>query len=214
MVKLSKYVLAAIIALNVAIIVFSTVSYFDSQRLIHFNNEIMLFMIDAQDMQNSFLELGDEPDAKFCSLIDAAYTQKIGRNDELAGKMVEYEQANLVQEFNVLKRQFLLSNLQLYRLSQLQKRHCSSSHTDVLFVYSSRLDCYECQVAGNILTDARKGCNARVFVTDIEEKENLVSIADILDSNNITSAPSFIIGDKVIEGVINKGKMREMLNCG
>lgn len=213
MVKKTKYVLAFLVALNALILIFMTINYVDNQRIISFNNDIALFMLEATDMQQTFDSFEESPRPEFCAMVKRAFTQKLKRNDEMAEKMVAYEQANLIKEFRIIKREYLLANLQLYRLSRLQKEYCESTHSDIMFIYSSDPGAYDSVIAGQVLTEARQGCDARVFVTDLEEADSLVSIGALVERYKIDKAPAFIIDDEHIEGILSKEQIKEKIGC-
>jgi len=207
----AKYAIAALLAVNLFVIAFSAMNYIDTQRLLKFSNDVNSFMIDSQDMETSYQILRDTNDTVYCGLVDRTYNEKTQSINTLQDRMLSYERANLFSEFFVLKKQFLLANINLYRLSTLQKDYCNSRHSDLLYVYSSRQDCYNCKVQGQIIDNVRKSCNVRVFVLDNEE--NLASLNIIKKQYGIESAPAVMVDGKLYSGVQTETRLKELLNC-
>lgn len=207
----AKYAIAALLAVNLLIIAFASMAYIDTQRLLKFSNDVNSFMIDSQDMETSFQILRDTNDTAYCGLVDRTYNEKTQSINTLQDRMLSYERANLFSEFFVLKKQFLLANVNLWRLSTLQKNYCNSRHSDLLYVYSSRKDCYDCRVQGQIIDSVRKTCNVRVFVLDTEE--NLASLSIIKKQYNIENAPAVIVDGKLYNGVQSEAALKELLKC-
>lgn len=207
-----KYALAILVALNILFIAFSAMNYLDLQRLLHFTNDLTTFSAHSQDVEASMLMLQDSNQSGYCAILDQTYREKTSQTNQLMERMLTYERANLFQEFYALKTNFLLTNLQLWRLSRMEKQYCSSSHQDLLYVYSSRPDCYACQVMGQIIDNVRPACNVRVFVMDNEQ--SLASASIIKSKYNITSAPTLIVNDRKYEGVQTEAELKKTLGCG
>jgi len=210
MVKLN-YALAILVALNIALIAFSAMNYFDLQRLLRFGNDVSAFGSQVQDVQVSMSMLQESNQSGYCQILDQTYQEKINQTNLLTERMLTYERANLFQEFFALKANFLLSNIQLWQLSRMEKQYCPSPHQDLLYAYSSRQDCYSCQVMGQVIDDVRYTCNVRVFVMDVEQ--SLASTDIVKRKYNITSAPVVVVNDKAYAGPMTEAQLRAILNC-
>lgn len=207
-----KYAIAIVMALSLFFITISIINFMDNQRLIRFTNDLVSFTSETQDLEYSLSLLKPGSDQEFCSIIDSAYTTKITKNNELMTTMLSYERASLFAEFHALKKQFLLSNVQLWRLSQLQREYCYSNHSDILYIYSSNPSCSECIVQGRILDSARAACpNARVFVMDADE--SLTSLDLIKKKYNVTGAPTLIIDGKAYPRVLRESEIKSLIGC-
>jgi hypothetical protein len=207
-----KYAMAAVLTINLFFIILSVVDYMDLQRLLRFSNDLASFSTSAQDLQTSISMISLEKNPEHCSIIDAAYRNEIAQTDALMDKMLGYERANMFAEFFALKRQFLLSNVQLWQVSQAEREYCAVSHSDILYVYSSNPGCQDCQVQGGIIDSVRTSCpNVRVFVMDIEEK--LTTLEIIRNRYNISSAPSLVINGNTYDGIMDENAMRREVGC-
>ena len=167
----TKYAMAAVLMVCLFFITLSVIDYMDIQRLLRFSNDLASFSTETADLESAVALLRVEPPSgEYCAIIDLAYQQKITKTNDLMERMLAYERANMFAEFFALKRQFLLSNVQLWQVSQMEKQYCNATHTDVLYIYSSDPSCSECQVQGKILDGVRASCpNVRTFVMDIRE---------------------------------------------
>ncbi len=207
-----KYAIAIVMSLSLFFITISIINFMDNQRLLRFSNDLASFSSEAQDLEYALLLLKPGQGQEFCSIIDNAYQTKITRNNELMTTMLSYERASLFAEFHALKKQFLLSNLQLWQVSQLQRQYCYSNHTDILYIYSSNPSCSDCIVQGRILDTARSECkNARVFVMDMDE--SMTSLDIIKKKYGVSSAPSLVIGGKVYPGVMRESDVKGFISC-
>ena len=208
-----KYAMAAILMVNLFFITLSVIDYMDMQRLLRFTNDLASFSAETADLESAVALMRMQPvTPEYCGIIDSAYQQKITRTNELMERMLAYEKANMFAEFFALKRQFLLSNIQLWQVSQMEKQYCASNHTDVLYVYSSDPSCSECQVQGKILDGVRASCpNVRTFVMDI--KESMATLDMIKMKYNVTSAPTIVVGGKAYAKVLPADEIKMLVSC-
>ncbi len=208
-----KYAMAAVLTVNLFFITLSVVDYMDLQRLMRFGNDLASFSTGAQDLESSMALLRlEKNNPEYCGIIDSAYQQKIAQTNTLMEKMLGYERANLFAEFYALKSQFLLSNVQLWQVSQMEREFCAATHSDILYIYSSNPNCQECQVQGRIIDGVRSDCkNVRVFVMDIQE--GLTSLDIIKKKYNISSAPSLVIDGKTYAGVMDSARVKKEITC-
>lgn len=208
-----KYAMAAILMVNLFFITLSVIDYMDMQRLLRFTNDLSSFSSETADLESAVALLrAEQPSTEYCAIIDTAYQQKITKTNELMERMLAYERANMFAEFFALKRQFLLSNVQLWQVSQMEKQYCNAMHSDVLYIYSSDPSCNECQVQGKILDGVRASCpNVRTFVMDI--KESMATLDMIRLKYNITSAPTLVVGGKTYQGVLPADGIKRLVSC-
>lgn len=208
-----KYAMAAILMVNLFFITLSVIDYMDMQRLLRFTNDLSSFSTETADLESAMALLRtQQPSGEYCAIIDSAYRQKITRTNELMERMLSYERANMFAEFFALKRQFLLANVQLWQVSQMEKQYCNATHSDVLYIYSSDPSCSECQVQGKILDGVRAACpNVRTFVMDI--KESMATLGMIKLKYNVTSAPTLIVGGKTYGKVLPAEEIMRLVSC-
>jgi hypothetical protein len=208
-----KYAMAAILMVNLFFITLSVIDYMDMQRLLRFSNDLASFSTEAADLESSVMLIQlEQASPKYCAVVDAAYQQKITRANELMERMLAYERANMFAEFFALKRQFLLSNIQLWQVSEMQKQYCATGHSDILYIYSSNPSCQECQVQGKMLDSVRANCsNVRTFVMDIEE--NMTTLDIIKMKYNITTAPSLVVNGKTYNKVLREDEIKALVSC-
>jgi len=208
-----KYAIAAILMVNLFFITLSVIDYMDMQRLLRFTNDLASFSSETADLESAVTLLrAEQPSSEYCAIIDTAYQQKITKTNDLMERMLAYERANMFAEFFALKRQFLLSNIQLWQVSQMEKQYCATNHTDVLYIYSSDPACSECQVQGKILDFVRASCpNVRTFVMDI--KESMATLDMIKMKYNVTSAPSIVAGGKTYSKVLPADEIKQLVSC-
>lgn len=208
-----KYAMAAIIMVNLFFITLSVIDYMDMQRLLRFTNDMASFSAEATDLESAASLLrAEQGNPEYCEIIDTAYQQKITKTNELMERMLAYERANMFTEFFALKRQFLLSNIQLWQVSQMERQYCNATHSDVLYIYSSDPSCNECQVQGKVLDSVRSSCpNVRAFVMDI--KESMATLDMIKMKYNVTSAPTLVIDGKTYGKVLTEGEIKGLVSC-
>ena len=208
-----KYAMAAILMVNLFFITLSIIDYMDMQRLLRFTNDLASFSAETADLESAVALLRvEQPSEGYCSIVDTAYQQKITKTNDLMERMLAYERANMFAEFFALKRQFLLSNVQLWQVSQMEKQYCNVTHTDVLYIYSSDPSCSECQVQGKILDGVRISCpNVRTFVMDI--RESMATLDMIKMKYNITSAPTLVVDGKTYSKVLSADEIKQLVSC-
>jgi len=208
-----KYAMAAVLMVSLFFITLSVIDYMDLQRLLRFSNDMASFSTEASDLESAMALIRlEQTSPGYCAIMDSAYGQKINQTNALMERMLAYERANMFSEFFALKRQFLLANIQLWQVSQMEKQYCAANHTDVLYIYSSNPSCQECQVQGKMLDSVRAACpNVRTFVMDADEGMATLDIIKI--KYNITSAPSLVIDGRTYGKVLREDEIRKLVSC-
>lgn len=113
------------------------------------------------------------------------------------------------EQILLIKREYILSQIRYWLLSEKFKNDCSTDTVSVLYFYSDE-NCWECSAQGLILTYLKDTLKDKFLVFTFDSDFVNEPMVDILKSSyNITISPSLVIEGEKYEGLIEK---EEILN--
>ncbi len=125
-----------------------------------------------------------------------------GELDEL-GKKLEWSQTNLgdTDEVTYLKKYYSLLEIKDYLLMKKVSVSCGTKSAFILYFYTTKDNCSECEKEGMVLSDLRdKYPELRVYsfdyATDLSAIKSLLQIYKIKD----TELPALVVDDSLLTG--------------
>jgi hypothetical protein len=213
---MNRYLLAGIITAAILAVVFAVVSLLDDARISTLNRDIDDFGIQSESSRLLFFynQVFSPIESKaFCEITNKSATARSNEGDLFYSKIAEYEQANLLGNYSALKKKYILNRVELWLYTTLQVKTCDSNFVPVLFFYSTKPACPECEVQGQILEEIRNECpNVKVFALATDEGIDLVSLAQA--QFGISTIPSVVVNNKdVFSGLKSKQELLKDINC-
>lgn len=219
--NMNRYVLAGTITLAILAVVFAVISFLDDSRISVLNRDIDELNTQSESSRLLFFYnqvFSPAENKAFCEVTNKSATLRSNEGDLFFSKLAEYEQANLLSNYETLKKKYILNRVELWLYTSLQVKTCDSNFVPVLFFYSTKPPCPECLVQGEILEEIRNECpNVKVFALATDEGIDLVSL--ILAQFTIAAVPSVVINNKDVfssltpkEAILSKIECKQLQN--
>lgn len=212
--KKSRYFIVLLLTLAVFVIgvLIGVVISRERATYIQDENRIQRLNYDSLQLQYFYIQ-NILSNAKDCSVASKTLEEQISNlallGDRLEG-FIRGTSAN-VKELNFLKREYTLAELRYWLFLNDVREICNDDNVYILYFYSNA-DCDECRTQGVILSFLKDNFRERllVFALDSDFKdEPLLSI--IKNSFNVTISPTLVINDEKHEGLIEKGKLLNII---
>ncbi|GIU68873.1 MAG: hypothetical protein KatS3mg002_0109 [Candidatus Woesearchaeota archaeon] len=214
--KRRRYLFAFIISASIFALGFFFGFLMDLQRIDYFTslNEIQKINLRSIQLQYELLQnidTGNQCKA-FRFVFDSAI-QELEKNRE---RLESYERQSTVrkEDFNMLKREYTLSQINFWQISKNFKKTCpdDSDFVTVLYFFSDTKNCPDCEKQAAVLNYYKDKLNENLLIFAIDEtfedKESLIKL--LKQAYEINSYPSIIIGEKKY-GLLTSQDMREIL---
>ncbi len=188
----------------------------DNERTKYFlsYNEVQKQNVRSMQLQFELnnLKIGSNQCAKTKSLFDY-YLVELEDNRERLNTYVS--QAKVTKDdFTILKRDYVLSQLNFWMLTEDMKENCpdNSNFTTVLYFYSSKEKCPSCADQGFNLDyyKVKLKTNLLIFAIDEEFSYQEPIIQILKDVYKITSYPTLIINGEKQEGFVDRDSLQEI----
>ncbi len=213
---MNRYLLAGTITIAILAVVFAVISFLDDSRVSALNRDIEELNTQSESSRILFFYnqvFSPSENKAFCNITNQSATRRSNEGDLFFSKLAEYEQANLLSNYETLKKKYILNRVELWLYTTLQVKTCDTNFVPVLFFYSTKPPCPECLVQGEILEEIRNQCpNVKVFSLATDEGVELVSL--IQAQFNIATNPSVVINNKdVFSSLTPKEKILQKIEC-
>lgn len=213
---MNRYLTAGIITAVILAMVFAVVWFLDDNRITVLNRDIDELSTQSESNRILFFynQVFSPTESKeFCEVTNKSATLRSNEGDLFFSKLAEYENANLLGNYETLKKKYILNRVELWLYTSLQIKTCDSNFVPVLFFYSGKKPCSECQVQGEILEEIRNECpNVKIFALSTDEGVDLVPL--IQAQFKVSGVPSLVINNKdVFTSLTPKNKLMEKIQC-
>jgi hypothetical protein len=209
-------ILAVVLIMLIAVLV---IKFVDDYRFSSISKDINNLLIDSESsriilMYPEIFEIKEKDREKFCEYLEFNTKKQMDKGFKLVNLLKIYEESNLLADYEITRKQYFLSNVELYYYTLQSKKYCNNTNiSTILFFHYSETKSPECIVQGEILDKIREKCkNVRIITlaTDLG-----ISPIELLKSRyNITSAPSLVVDDKVvIRNLTTEEEILKYLKC-
>jgi len=127
-------------------------------------------------------------------------------------KLVRYIKDSKLNDdaFNLLKRKYMIEQLNYWLLSQQAKELCSENLVSVLYFYSDDKECPRCGDQEFVLNYLKSVLEQNVLIFALDAQFEQEPMVGILKSRyDITGFPTLIIGDDALTGFQDKDMLME-----
>ncbi len=159
-------------------------------------DSISLDILSSETQYNLLSELS-------CSNIDDSLLSK--ELNELASKIEYGEQNNIgsKEELLSLRKYYSILQIKDYLLMKKTEEKCGLRITNIIYFYSNKVDCSDCEKQGYILTDIRQNYpNVRVYAFDYNlDLSALSALKTIYRVKEPERLPALIVNGKVYYGL-------------
>ncbi|MBI4173958.1 MAG: hypothetical protein HY519_04525 [Candidatus Aenigmarchaeota archaeon] len=129
--------------------------------------------------------------------------------ERLPRKLEVYvNETTLDQQYEQVKKDYMLISLRVWLLSKITKEKCGSETVPVIFFYSRQ--CPDCIRQGEELDLARGNvANLAIFTIDAGLDEPVVKA--VKETYNITATPSLVAGNATFNRLVSAAELQELL---
>lgn len=147
-----------------------------------------------------------------CPAISTSLNRYINATEKSRMELESYIDKNIMHgnEFELLKREYMIAQLNYWIMSKKTKAICGSDFVTVLYFHSKRCD--RCDDQGFVLDYFKKMLGDRLLVFTIDAEFSVEpNIPLLVDTYNITQMPTLIIDEKKFEGFQSKDALMDEL---
>ncbi len=162
--------------------------------------------INSLRLQHAFID--QLHSQKNCAALDSAFERSLTELENTRVRVENYRNsANFnAREFDLLRRSYVLSQLDYMLLSEKTNRLCSSDVANVLYFFSK--ECSTCDDQSFILTFLRQKLKERMFVFAFDASFTDEPVLQmLLNSYNVTEFPTIIIRNNTYVGFMPKDNL-------
>lgn len=212
--SIKNYLVAGFITLLVFITGLLVGITTSDKRLSFSEEQINQHRLELDSLQLQYLFMDQQGTKSNCAAISLTLEENIKKLSVLGEKIGRYsENVNFnEQEFNFVKREYLLAQIRYWLLAQKAKQICNTDALTVLYFYSDEAECFECTTQSRILTHLKGMFKDKLLVFSLDAsflQEPLVPI--LQQTYNVTRFPSVVVEDKSFYGLVNEDELTEEL---
>jgi thiol-disulfide isomerase/thioredoxin len=212
-----RYVFAFIITAAIFFLGFFFGFLMDIKRVDYFTtiNQVNQMNIRSLQLQNDLVKSGfaDNQCSAFRFMFDKAIIELENNRERLE----LYNQQSKVgkSDFDILKREYLLSQINFYQISKNLKDSCpkQSDFVTIIYLYSDNKNCPDCDKQASVLNFFKLELkeNLLIFALDeqFDDQEPIITL--IKEAYNINEYPALIIDDKLFLNYTEQKTLAEIL---
>ena len=210
----SRYFKALILTIVVLFVGLGAISFLDNNRISGISSTIEKNSLDLQESQQLFLYDSLFDDISICNALE----KKIDSGkDKASGILAELENAQRNSLFSgdisLLKRKFLLQNIELYLLIQKSVLDCGSENVEpILYFFPDKEYCLDCASQAKVLDSVVAKCdNVRVFAFPHDLDVPVINL--LIEKYSVTSYPSIVIKGVKYSGIQKEEAILSKISC-
>lgn len=194
-----RYLIAFFITAFLFLTAFYLSNYFNNKKIDQIRsieNSISVDILSSETQYNLLSELS-------CNNVDDSILSK--ELNDLAGK-IEYGEEQSIgskEELLSLKKYYSLLQIKDFLLMQKAEEKCNLKVTSIIYFYSNKDNCSDCEKQGFILTDIRQNYpNVRVYSFDYNLDLSAISaLKSIYKINSEAELPALVVNGKAYYGL-------------
>ena len=209
----NRYLKAFFLTLAILIVGLVAISFIDNSRLSSISDSVESSSLELQASQQLFLYEAVFPDETLCSVLNKRIELQKNQSISVLNEIESAQNNSLFGNTGLLKKKFLLQNVELYLLIKKAENDCGSKEIiPILYFFPDKVYCADCASQAKVLDSVAAKCsNVRVFAfpTDLD-----VPVIDLLSAKySVKTHPSLVVNDKKLEGVISEPGLLKEFSC-
>lgn len=161
---------------------------------------------DSLQLQYLYLQKGS------CPVLEKTLEQNINDLENQRAKVEEYVKDSDREEFKLLEREYMLSEIRYWLLAKQSKLDCGSDAVSILYFYSDiEGECDDCSAQGTILSYLKEKFKDRllIFSIDVNVDDSMLSI--LKKSKDINKLPALIVEDDKYSELIETEELEKTI---
>lgn len=206
------YIAAAIITTLLLATGFLLGMLIEGQRIGYIQEKDFEKRIELESLQVQYLYINVLSQEKNCPAMQTTLSTSVRTLEETRQRLEDYMKDSVLnnKEFELLLRQYMIQETRYWLLAKQAKEMCETDTVTILNFHSR--ECDGCEEEGFLLSYMKKkfGDKLLIFSFDTDFKEEpMVQI--LMDSYNITSTPTIIVGERKIEGLTTREELHKII---
>ncbi|MFH1071938.1 MAG: hypothetical protein V1743_00750 [Nanoarchaeota archaeon] len=212
--KKRRYVAAFFITLLIFILGNLVGIVIESKRVNVIEQKSQLQRLDYESLQVQYLYMNQLIQERDCDAMSKAFESNVRSLEDARLKLETYEQDSLLykQDFEVLRRNYVLAQIRYFLLAKQTKELCKKDIVSVLYFFSSKEECPDCEEQAFVLTYFKKLLKDNILIFSFDGRmEDEPMILLLKERYNVTSYPTIVVEGVRYEGLFNKNKLQKEL---
>jgi hypothetical protein len=215
--KKRRYVLAFIIAAALFFLGFFFGFIMDLNRVSYFDQMNSEQQLNIRSLQLQYELLKGDGIQERCGAFRFLFDKYINELENNRARLDSYSKQSevKVEEFDTLKRQYVISQINFWYIAMNFKEACpnSSDFVTILYFYSNNQVCPDCDSQATVLNYYKTILkdNLLIFSFDhqFSQTEPLIGLLEGIYS--VKSYPTLVVNNKAHEGLLSKGNLSDIL---
>ena len=161
---------------------------------------------DSLQLQYLYLQKGS------CPVLEKTLEQNIDDLETQRAKLEEYVKDSNAEEFKLIEREYMLSEIRYWLLAKQSKIDCGSDTVSVLYFYSDvEGECDDCSAQGTILNFLKETFKDRllIFSIDVNVEDPILSI--LKKTKNIEELPTLVVEEDTYSGLLETKELKNII---
>ena len=202
-----KYVIAFILTLGIFLLGMLFGFVIEGKRINFAQNEARLQKIDFSSLQLQYQYINQLSEEGDCEALIDAFDASLKNLDSTRVRIEDYEEDTKMnkEEFEVLKREYTISQLNYWLFAEKTKNMCNPDVTTILYFYDEKDKCPSCEEQAFVLTHLKKKFKEKLLIFALDSRqENEPMIKFLKKRYNVVSFPTLVIEDRVFTEVLSQ----------
>jgi hypothetical protein len=210
----SVYLTAIIATIAILVIVFFSIKGAEDAKFSELNKELDQIVME-NTLFSFYADFDQDNKESYCAVLDQSISNLSKRVSSLEKRLAAYEESSFnTEEFYLTKRNYLMTNMFLYKSHQDAMAKCDWNTKLVLFFYAEDKSCDpNCGIIGTQLVDLKRDCNTfRNF--NFPYSWPVYDFTKILEAKyNVTKPGTLIIDGEKTESLLTMSELSKKLGC-
>jgi len=209
-----RYFIAALLTLFVFIFGLMLGLVIEGKRLQYIESVNRIEKLDYSSLQLQYAYIDQLSQEKNCDAVSKTFERSVKSLIETSERLENYQKnANInKEEFTILKREYILAQLNYWLLAQKTKEICNRDLVTILYFYSVDKECPNCEEQAFVLTYLKNEFKDKLLIFALDSTYTDEPMIEMLkDQYGISRYPSLIIEGNVFEGFVSKDRIIEAI---
>ena len=211
------YLWALLAAMLLMLAAFTLAKLYDDAKIASIDSSVRSLATES-DETRLLLYYGDlfgsQDKTAFCTALDYSRKKNLDKGYSLVNTLRTFEKANLLAQYEQVRRQYYLNNAELWLQTTAARKDCGQANSTLALFFTDTLStCADCIVQGEVLDQLRSACpNLEVITLASDLKIGPVELAK--KQFGITSSPAIVVNNaKTLQGVKTREELASELGC-
>ena len=190
------YVGAAALAVFFLLVSYLIAREYDASKFGSVESQVRSYQAESEETRLllSYADtFGEQDEGAFCEALQLNILKSRDRGYALVNRLRDFERANLLADYELVRRQYYLNNVELWLQSTQAEQKCGQKDSKLVLFFTETLrTCNDCLVQGEVLDALRNQC-PQIQVITLASDLGLAPIDLAKKRFGVNSAPAIVI---------------------